>query len=237
MHEYGTTSDHLGMVAVSHRQWACKNPDAQMHGRPITLEDYHKSPLTVEPYHVLDMCLMSDSGAAFVITTMERARDLRRPPVAVLGVGFGEAMEQLWWDKANYTELAVKTAKEAAFGQADLSLADVDVAELYDCFTMEVILQLEDYGWCGKGQGGPFVAAGNIAPGGSIPVNTGGGLLSGVYMADWTPFVEAVTQVRGDGGERQVSDVKVALVSGHGGEILRPGMCSTHSTLLLGARA
>jgi acetyl-CoA acetyltransferase len=234
MHEYGTTNDHLGMVAVSHRQWACKNPDAQMYGRPITLADYHNSPMIVEPYHLLDMCLMSDSGAAFVITTMERARDLRRPPVAVLGVGFGEAMEELWWDKGNYTRLAVETAKEAAFSHAGMSIEDVDVAELYDCFTMEVILQLEDYGWCAKGQGGPFVAAGSIAPGGTIPVNTGGGLLSGVYMADWTPLVEAVTQMRGDGGQRQVLDANVALVSGHGGEILRPGMCSTHATLLLG---
>ncbi len=233
MHEYGTTNDHLGMVAVSHRQWACLNPDAQMHGRPLTLEDYHNSPIYVEPYHLLDLCLVSDSGAAFVITTAERARDLPRPPVYVRGVGFGEAMRELWWEKKNYTNLAVDTAKASAFDQSGLTLADIDVAELYDCFTMEVILQMEDYGWCGKGEGGPFVAAGNIAPGGSIPVNTGGGLLSGGYMADWTPFVEAIIQLRGDGGPRQVADAKVALVSGHGGEILRPGMCSIHSSLLL----
>jgi acetyl-CoA acetyltransferase len=237
MHEYGTTNEHLGMVAVSHRQWACKNPEAQMFGRPITLDDYFASPIIVEPYHLLDMCLVSDSGAAFIITTAERARDLPRAPVSVLGVGFGEAMQQLWWDKQNYTRLAVATAKHAAFRQSGLSLADVDVAQLYDCFTMEVILQLEDYGWCDKGAGGPFVAAGNIAPGGTIPVNTGGGLLSGRYMADWTPFTEAVTQLRGEGGERQVLGARTALVSGHGGEILRPGMCSIHSTLLLGAQA
>jgi acetyl-CoA acetyltransferase len=235
MHEYGTTSEQLGMVAVSHRHWACKNPEAQMYGRPITLEDYFASPVIVEPYHLLDLCLVSDSGAAFIITTAERARDLRRAPVYVLGVGFGEAMQQLWWDKQNYTRLAVETAKQAAFQQSGRSLADIDVAELYDCFTMEVILQLEDYGWCAKGQGGPFVAAGNIAPGGTIPVNTGGGLLSGRYMADWTPFTEAVTQLRGEGGQRQVDGTRTALVSGHGGEILRPGMCSIHSTLLLGA--
>jgi acetyl-CoA acetyltransferase len=234
MHEFGTTSDHLGMVAVSHRAWACRNPSAQMYGRPITLQDYYAAPLVVEPYRLLDLCLVSDSGAAFIVTTTERARDLRHPPVAVLGLGFGEALRELWWDKANYTRLAVDTAKQAAFAQAGLQLSDVDVAELYDCFTMEVILQLEDYGWCGKGEGGPFVADGNIAPGGTIPVNTGGGLLSGYYMADWTPFVEAVTQLRGTGGERQVANAEVALVSGHGGEILRPGMCSTHGTLLLG---
>ncbi len=234
MYEYGTASEHLGMVAVSHRQWACKNPQAQMYGRPITLEDYYNSPVVVEPYRLLDICLVSDGAAAFVITTAERAADLRKPPIYVLGVGFGEAMRQLWWDKKNYTRLAVDTAKEAAFSQAGIQLKDVDVAELYDCFTMEVILQLEDYGWCEKGEGGPFVAAGNIAPGGSIPVNTGGGLLSCYYLADWTPFTEALIQLWGEGGERQVPGAKVALVSGHGGEILRPGMCSIHGTLLLG---
>ncbi len=237
MHEYGTTSEQLGMVAVSHRRWACLNPDAQMYGRPIELEDYFASPVVVEPYHLLDMCLVSDSGAAFVITTAERARDLPKQPVYVLGVGFGEAMEQLWWDKQNYTTLAVQTAKDAAFGHAGLQLSDVDVAQLYDCFTTEVVMQVEDYGWCAKGEGGPFIAAGNIAPGGTIPVNTGGGLLSGSYMADWTPFMEAVTQLRGAGGKRQVADAQVALVSGHGGEILRPGMCSTHAALLLGTEA
>ncbi len=237
MHEYGTTSDHLGMVAVSHRQWACKNPEAQMYGRPITLQDYHQSPMIVEPYRLLDMCLVSDGAAAFVITTAERARDLPRPPIFVQGVGFGEAMRELWWEKKNYSNLAVDTAKAAAFAQAGMTLADVDVAQLYDCFTMEVILQMEGYGWCEKGEGGPFISAGNIAPGGSIPVNTGGGLLSGFYMADWTPFIEAVIQLRGAGGERQVAGVKTALVSGHGGEILRPGMCSIHATLLLGQEA
>ncbi len=237
MHEFGTTSDQLGMVAVSHRRWACLNPQAQMHDRPMTLDDYRASPFFVEPYRKLDLCLVSDSGAAFVITTTERARALRRPPVAVLGVGFGEAMQSLWWEKRNYTTLAVASAKESAFGQAGLTLADVDVAELYDCFTTEVILQLEDYGWCAKGEGGPFAASGAIAPGGRIPVNTGGGMLSGYYMADWTAFVEAVTQLRGDGGARQVAGAEVGLVTGHGGEILRPGMCSTHGALLLGKAA
>ncbi len=237
MHEFGTTSEQLGMVAVSHRQWAQLNPDAYFYNRPMTIEDYMNSPMLVEPYRMLDCCLISDSGTAFVMTTAERARDLPKKPVYVLGVGFGEAMQQLWWDKANYTQLATATAKAAAFEQAGLTLDDVDVAELYDCFTMEVILQMEGYGWCAKGEGGPFVASGAIAPGGSIPVNTGGGLLSCYYGADWTPFTESIIQMRGAGGDRQVKDAKVALVSGHGGEILRPGMCSIHSTLLLGNEA
>lgn len=233
MHEFGTTSDHLGSVAVAQRQWACLNPDAYMYGHPITLANYHASNMIVEPYRLLDLCLVSDSGAAFVITTAERARDLRRPPIYVRGIGFGEAMQELWWEQRNYTRLAVETARTAAFRQAGVTLADVDVAELYDCFTMEVILQMEDYGWAAKGEGGPFVASGATAPGGTVPVNTGGGLLSDRYMADWTPFVEGMVQLRGEGGARQVPGARLALVSGHGGEILRPGMCSIHSTLLL----
>lgn len=234
MSEYGTTSEQLGWIAVAERGWACLNPDAQMYGRPITIEDHQRSPIVVSPYHLLDMCLTSDGGAAFVITTIERARDLPGIPVHVLGLGFGEAMADLWWRRGNYTRLAVDAAKQAAFAQAGITLADIDVAELYDCFTAEVLFQLEDYGWCAKGEGGAYVSGGRIGPGGDLPVNTGGGLLSAYYLADWTGFLEAVVQLRGRGGARQVSGARMALVTGHGGEILRPGMCSIHSALVLG---
>lgn len=234
MHEYGTTSEQFGAIAVAERAWACLNPDAEMYGRPITLADHQKSPVLVWPYHLLDACLVSDGGGAFVITTLERARDLPNPFVEVLGIGFGEAMADLWWEHQNYTQLAVKTAKAAAFGQAGISLKDIDVAEFYDCFTAEVLFQLEDYGWCDKGEGGAFVEEGHIAPGGDTPINTGGGLMSDFYMADWTGFMEAMVQLRDGGGLRQVSNAKIAMVTGHGGEILRPGLCSIHSTLILG---
>ena len=234
MHEYGTTPEQIGSVAVQQRKWANMNPDAAMYGRPLTIEDYLASPYLVEPYRALDMCQVSDAGVAFVITTAERARDLRRPPVYLLGVGFGEAAEQLWWDKANYTRLAVETAKRSAFEQAGLTLDDVDVAQLYDCFTGEVILQVEDYGWCAKGEGGPFVASGCTGPGGRMPINTGGGLLSAYAASDFPLLIETVTQLRGEAGERQCRDVKVGLMSGHGGEMLRPGMCSIHATSLWG---
>ncbi len=234
MHEYGTTSRQLGTIAVAERAWACMNPAAFMYGRPITIEDHQNSPYLVWPYHILDMCLRSDGGTAFILTTAERARALKKQPVYVMGVGFGEHMQELWWEKKNYTRLAVQTAKDDAFRQAGIELKDIDCAEFYDCFTAEVLFQLEDYGWCKKGEGGAFVEAGNIAPGGTIPVNTGGGLLSSHHHIDFTGLAEAVIQLRGEGGARQVKDAAVSLVTGHGGEILHPGMCSIHSTLILG---
>jgi acetyl-CoA acetyltransferase len=234
MAEYGTTSEQLGSIAVQTRAWAQMNPHAQMYGRPITLEDHQNSPMVVEPYHLLDICLRSDGATAYVVTTAERARDLRKAPVYILGFGTGEAGGDLWWEKANYTQLAVKPARDRAFGQAGITLKDIDVAQLYDCFTAEVLFQLEDYGWCAKGEGGAFVQAGNIGPGGTIPVNTSGGLLSAYHLSDNTGLHEAILQVRGEAGERQVPDCKVALSTGHGGELLSPAMCSIHTSLVLG---
>jgi acetyl-CoA acetyltransferase len=171
---------------------------------------------------------------AVVVTTAERARDLPRPAVNVLGIGFGDQAREQWWDKTNYSQLDVAPARNQAFGQAGITLEDIDCAQFYDCFTAEVIFQLEGYGWCGKGEGGPFVEAGNIAPGGSIPVNTGGGLLSDYYLFDYTGLAEGVKQLRGEGDARQVEGAEVALVTGHGGELITPGMCSTHAALVLG---
>lgn len=233
MYEYGTTSRQLGAIAVAERSWACLNPDAYFYGRPITIEDYLNSPITVWPYHKLDMTHITDGGEAFIVTTAERAKDLRKPPVYIMGLGFGEMAGKLWWEKANYTQLAVETAKTNAFRLAGIGLKDIDVAQLYDCFTGEVLLQLEDYGWCRKGEGGPFVEAGNIGPGGTIPVNTGGGLLSSHGQGDFTPLGEAVIQLRGEGEARQVKDAEIAISTGHGGELVRPGMCSAHGTLIL----
>ena len=232
---YGTTSEQLGAISVAERAWACMNPDARMHGRPITIEDHQNSPWVVEPYHLLDVSLISDGAVAFIVTTEERARDLAQQPVFVQGQGFGEVAADLWWEKKNFTHMAVAPAKEKAFAQAGLSgVEDIDCAQLYDCFTAEVLFQLEDYGWCEKGEGGKFVEAGSIGPGGSIPVNTGGGLLSNWHLGDLTGFAEAVTQLRGQAGERQVPDCEVALTTGHGGELVSPGMCSIHTSTILG---
>lgn len=234
MHEFGTTSAQLGAIAVSERKWACLNPAAYMYGRPLTIEEHQNSPYYVYPYHLLDICLQSDGGTAFIVTTADRAKECKKPPVYILGMGFGEVVRRLWWEKGNYTALDIQPAKEAAFKMADIELKDVDVAEFYDCFTMEVLLQVEGYGWCKKGEGGPFVEAGNIAPGGTIPINTGGGLLASHHLGDFTPIAEAITQIRGEGRARQVKGAEVALATGHGGEILRPGMCSTHTLFVFG---
>lgn len=234
MHEFGTTSQQLGRIAVAIRQWACLNPLAKMYGRPMTLEDHQNSPILVYPYHLLDMCQDSDGGVAFVLTTADRAKDAPKRPVYVKGVGFGEAMEKLWWEKGNYTKLAVKTAKESAFAQAGIELKDIDHAWLVDPFTSEVLFQLEDYGWCKKGEGGAFVEQVNLGPGGDLPINTNGGQLSAYHYVDLTGLSEAVIQLRGEAGPRQVKDIEISMITGHGGEILSPGMCSMHSTLILG---
>jgi acetyl-CoA acetyltransferase len=232
---YGTTSEQLGAISVAERAWACKNPEAKMYGRPITIEDHQNSPWVVEPYHLLDVSLVSDGAVAFVLTTEERAKDCAQQPVFVQGQGFGEVAAELWWEKRNFTEMAVAPAKAKAFAQAGLSgVQDIDCVQFYDCFTAEVLFQLEDYGFCEKGQGGSFVASGAIGPGGSIPVNTGGGLLSNWHLGDLTGWAEGVTQLRKQAGERQVPDCEVVLATGHGGELVSPGMCSIHTSTILG---
>jgi len=231
---YGTTSRQLGHIAVAQRQWACRNPAAFMHGKPITIEDHQNSPIVAWPYHMLDVCLQSDGATAFVVTTEDRARDLAKPPVYIAGIGFGEHMQSLYWEKRHYSELPIRTARDAAFAQAGIELADVDVAEFYDCFTGEVLLQLEGYGYCGIGEGGPLVETpGMIGPEGKIKFNTGGGLLSSHHLGNITTVSEAVIQVRGEGGDRQVPEAKIAIASGHGGEILGGQMCSIHSSMVL----
>jgi acetyl-CoA acetyltransferase len=201
----------------------------------MTLEDHQSSPIVVAPFHMLDVCLQSDGGTAFLVTTAERAKDLQKPPVPILGVGFGEQMADLWWEKKHYTTLAVKQARDAAFGMAGIELKGVSFQQLYDCFTSEVLIQLEDYGWCGKGEGGPFVREGHLGPKGDVPVNTGGGLLSSHHFGSMTGFAEAVRQLRHEAGARQVPNATVGTVSGHGGEVVSGGMCSIHSTLVLGS--
>jgi acetyl-CoA acetyltransferase len=223
IHLYATTNDHLGAVARAERQWANRNPAAQFHDTPMTIEDYHRSRWVVEPFHLFDCCLVSNGGLAVIVTSAERARDGQRPPVYLLGMGQGHP----GGDPIDTLASGAPLAKEAAFAMAGVTLQDIDVVQLYDCYTFTVIVTLEDYGFCAKGEGGPFVAGGRIAPGGSLPLNTGGGQLSSFYMWGMTPISEAVIQLRGDGGLRQVPDARVALVSGNG------GILSTHATLVL----
>ncbi|HEY8517103.1 MAG TPA: thiolase family protein [Candidatus Binatia bacterium] len=223
MHRYGTTNDHLGAIAVAERAWAQGNPRAQFYGKPLTLEEYHASRWVAEPFHLLDCCLVSNGGLAVIVTSAERARSLRQPPVYVLGMGQGHPGGDPIETLTSGAPIAAKTA----FEMAGATLADVDFCEIYDCYTFTVLVTLEDYGFCKKGEGGPFVADGRIAPGGSLPVNTGGGQLSSFYMWGMTPISEAVIQLRGQGGARQVEKNDLCLVSGNG------GVLSTHATLLL----
>jgi len=225
MHEFGTTSRQMGAVAVSTRQWASMNPNAQMR-TPITVEDHQSSRWVAWPLHLLDCCLVSDGGAAVVVTSAERARSLRKPPAYVMGMG----QMHIAWELPHrpvLTEAGGRQSGEMAFRMAGITPGDVDVAEIYDCFTITPIMTLEDYGFCEKGEGGAFVEGGRIAPGGELPMNTSGGLLSESGMAGMQLIVEAVRQLRGECGERQVRDAEIACVS------LQGGVMHTHSTLIL----
>jgi acetyl-CoA acetyltransferase len=227
MHQYGTNGEHLGSIAVAQRAWANLNPAAQFHDEPMTLRDYHSSRWIVEPFHLYDCCLVSNGGLCVIVTSAERARDLKKPPVYILGMGQGHP----GGDPMETLTSGAPLAKETAFRMAGIELKDINVVELYDCYTFTVLVTLEDYGYCRKGEGGPFVEGGRVAPGGELPVNTGGGQLSSFYMWGMTPVCEGVIQVRGEGGKRQVPKHDICLVSGNG------GILSTHSTLLLGTAA
>ena len=223
MHVYGTTQDDLGAVAVAQRRWANMNPAAQFRDVPLTLADYHASRWVVEPFHVLDCCLVSNGGAAVIVTSADRARGLRKPPVYIWGMGQGHP----GGDPAENLASGASLAMRPAFATAGVETRDVQLCELYDCYTFTVLITLEDYGFCRRGEAGALVGGGHTAPGGRLPVNTGGGQLSSFYMWGMTPVVEAVLQARGEAGERQVPRPDVVLVSGNG------GLLSTHSTLVL----
>ena len=220
---YGTTQDQLGAVAVQQRRWANQNPEAQFHDAPMTLEDYNSSRWVVEPFHLYDCCLVSNGGCAVIVTSAERAKSLKKPPVYLLGMGQGHP----GGDPIDTLLSGAPIAKETAFKMAGVKLGDLQFAQLYDCYTFTVLVTLEDYGFCKKGEGGPFVADGKTGPGGSIPVNTGGGQLSSFYMWGMTPISEAVVQIRGEGGKRQFPKHELGLVSGNG------GILSTHSSLVV----
>jgi acetyl-CoA acetyltransferase len=231
MHEYGTTVEHLAEVAVAARAWARLNPDAFMR-EPLDIAGVRASRMVCDPLTVRDCCLMTDGGGALVLVRAERARDFPRPPVYFLGGGAGISHRQI----SSMPDLTVTAAVESgrrAFAMAGLGTADVDVVGIYDAFTINTLLALEDLGFCAKGEAGPFVAGGRIAPGGALPVNTNGGGLSCVHPGMYGIFLlaEAATQLRGAAGARQVPDVRVALAHGNGGTL------SSQVTVLLGTEA
>ncbi|WP_252374807.1 MULTISPECIES: thiolase C-terminal domain-containing protein [unclassified Nonomuraea] len=219
MLKYGTKAEHFGLLAVTQRANAAKNPRALMR-TPITLDDYLAGRWIAEPFRLLDCCLETDGACAVVVTTAERARALRRPPVLISAAAWGGGTTHLSGACADPTVTAAAALAPRLYAQAGIGPGDVDVAELYDCFTYSVIVQLEDYGFCAKGEGGPYVASGATAAGGPLPVNTHGGFLSEGYVHGMNHIAEAVSQLRGDAGERQVPGAEVALSTAQPGYIL-----------------
>lgn len=231
MHVYGTTREQLAEVAVAARRWALMNPKA-WEKEPLTVEQVLNARMVSYPFTVRDCCLVVDGGGAIVVTSGERAKSLKKKPVYVLGVG--EALSHA--SISNMPDLTVTAAAESgpqAFAMAGVAPADVDMVSLYDAFTITPILFLEDLGFCPKGEGGRFVAGGAIAPGGSLPVNTSGGGLSYCHpgMYGLLVMIEAVRQVRGECGERQVPGCEVALAHGNG------GVLSSQCTVIFGSEA
>ncbi|MGD0686050.1 MAG: thiolase family protein [Streptosporangiaceae bacterium] len=230
MEAFGTTSEQLGAIAVAQRQWAAGNPLAQLR-EPLTLAGHQASRWIAEPLHLLDCSLVSNGGIAVIVTTAGLAAAGPRPPVHIWGWGQCHPGYQM----ARGSEFGLVTgaakAGPAAMRMAGIGAAEVTMCQLYDCYTWTVLVSLEDYGFCAKGDGGGLAASGALGPGGWLPVNTGGGQLSAYYMWGFTPLSEAVIQARGDGGERQSRATDVILVSGNG------GILAHHSTLILSPHA
>ena len=228
MHEYGTTAEQLAEVAVATRAWAAMNPRAFMRD-PITIDDVLGSRWIAEPLHLLDCCLVTDGGGAVVIVSRERASDLPVPPIWILGHGESHTHLSIG-SMPDLTTTPAEHSGVAAFGMAGLTPADVDVAELYDSFTITVLLTLEALGFCGRGESGAFVSGQRTAPGGSFPLNTNGGGLSYCHPGMYGIFtlIEATRQLRGESGPRQVDGARVALANGTG------GVLSSAATVVLG---
>jgi acetyl-CoA acetyltransferase len=217
MHEYGTTREHLAAVAVSARQWAQRNPEAFAR-EPITVADVIAAPMVSSPLGRLDCCLVTDGAAALILRRADEVSDGVRDPVYVLGSA-GEHWHKAVSSMADLTTTAATASSRRAFAQARLTAAEIDVVQLYDAFTINTVVLLEDLGFCPKGEGGRFIADGYIAPGGSLPVNTNGGGLSFAHPGMYGLFtlVEGARQLRGEGGERQVAGAATCLCQGSGG--------------------
>ena len=229
MHEYGTTPEQLAAIAVTARSHAAHNPMAQ-YREPLTIEDVLSSKLVADPLHKLDCCVISDGGAACVVSTAERARDLPCLPIHVLGAAHGTMHHMNVSQMPDLTVSAASQTGPLAFARAGLGPADVDVAQIYDSFTITVLVSVEDLGFCAKGEGGDFVSTGGgLGVGGRLPTNTDGGGLSACHpgMRGMFLIVEAVRQLRGQAGATQVEGARVALAHGTG------GMLSTGATLVL----
>jgi acetyl-CoA acetyltransferase len=227
MHEFGTTREQFGAIATAFREHAVKNPQAMMR-KPLTLDEYLAGRMIVDPFGLYDCSLRSDAAGAVVVMAAERARDRDCRPVLIKGFGTFNNLSG-WFEDDNMIRTAAANSGRAAYAMAGIGPQDIDAAQIYDCFTYMVLVQLEDYGFCKKGEGGDFVASGALRPGGSLPTNTSGGQLSESHAEGMLQIVEGVRQLQGIyGPDRQVKDAELVLVSGHGGNTV------CHSSLILG---
>jgi acetyl-CoA acetyltransferase len=226
--EFGTTEEQMAAVAVTTRAHAMLHPSAHAK-KPLTLEDVMNSKPIADPLKMLDCCLLSDAGGAFIVTSAERAKDLRSKPAYLAGIGEFHTHEHITF-APSLTEFGARQSGAAAYSMAGLGPSDIDVAQLYDCFTIVPIVELEELGFCGRGEGGAYYAEGHARIGGKMPVNTHGGMLSHAHagsVGGLFGIVEAVRQLRGGLGARQVEGAEVALVHNEG------GILSSHCTLIL----
>lgn len=231
MYEFGTTRRQLAEVAVAARAWARLNPEATRR-EPLDLDQVLAAPMLVDPFSAHDCCLVSDGGAAVILVAAERGRDFPAAPVYLLGIGVATTHDQ-FLTMPDLTTTAAVDSSARAYAMAGIGPSDVDLVELYDAFTINTILAMEDLGFCVKGEGGPFVEDGAIAPGGRLPVNTNGGGLSCVHPGQYGLFTvtEATRQLRGTAGARQVAGAEIALCNGNG------GFLSSQVTAILGTGA
>jgi len=229
MHDYGTKPEQLAEIAVTMRHHASMNPNAKYRD-PITVEDVLASRIISSPLHLLDCCIISDGGGALVVTSAERARDLKKKPAYILGVG--ETVRHAARGKRDFLEIAAAQSGRLAFQRAGVTHKDIDMAMIYDSFTITVLVTLENLGFCKRGEGGAFVTGGRLRYDGDFPINTDGGGLSSNHpgMRGIFLVIEAAKQLRGECGPRQVNDCKVALVHGTGGAL---GSRHSGATLIL----
>ena len=215
MYKYGTKREQLGAVALTTRQYANQRPDAYMYERTLSMEEYLAARPIADPLGKYDYCLTADGGCAVIVCAADRARDRPQPPVLISALGLNSTQDNAK-ELLQYESFGLGPMRDQVLAKAGIELDDIDVAQIYDCFTITVLLTLEGWGFCKPGESGAFAADGQLGPSGILPTNTAGGELSWSYMQGFTPLCEGVRQIRGESGATQVANANTCLVTGHG---------------------